>query len=167
MEKTMDNTYISLITIMDKNNGIGFGNNLLWKLKDDLSYFKETTTGSVVIMGRKTFESIGKPLPGRINIVLSRKDLDIDGVTVVNNVQSALDLAKGHNKKIFVIGGSEIYKLFLPYANHLHISEVDDEKEADAFFPEINLTEWKEVSSECVQEGDIKYIRRVFDTYSY
>ena len=163
----MDNTYISLITIMDKNNGIGFGNNLLWKLKDDLSYFKETTTGSVVIMGRKTFESIGKPLPGRINIVLSRKDLDIDGVTVVNNVQSALDLAKGHNKKIFVIGGSEIYKLFLPYANHLHISEVDDEKEADAFFPEINLTEWKEVSSECVQEGDIKYIRRVFDTYSY
>ena len=163
----MNNTYISLITIMDKNNGIGFGNNLLWKLKDDLSYFKETTTGSVVIMGRKTFESIGKPLPGRINIVLSRKDLDIDGVIVVNNVQSALDLAKGHNKKIFVIGGSEIYKLFLPYANHLHISEVDDEKEADAFFPEINLTEWKEVFSECVQEGDIKYIRRVFDTYSY
>ena len=163
----MNNTYISLITIMDKNNGIGFGNNLLWELKDDLSYFKETTTGSVVIMGRKTFESIGKPLPRRINIVLSRKDLDIDGVIVVNNVQSALDLAKGHNKKIFVIGGSEIYKLFLPYANHLHISEVDDEKEADAFFPEINLTEWKEVSSECVREGNIKYIRRVFDTYSY
>ncbi len=127
---------IILIAAIGKNRGLGFGNNLLWNLKKDMKFFRKHTMHNVVIMGYKTFQSIGKPLPNRINIILKRNKIDIEGVEVVNSVNEALNLAKEYNKKIFIIGGGQIYNLFLPLADKLYLTLINDGKKADIFFPE-------------------------------
>jgi len=129
---------ISIIAAVSKNGVIGVDNKLPWDLPEDLKRFKELTTGNVVIMGRKTYESIGKPLPNRINIVITRnKDFFVSGVLTANSLDSAL-LKAGGNKDIFIIGGGEIYEQSMGFADKLYITEVDMEVEGDTKFPTIS-----------------------------
>lgn len=126
---------ISMIVAHDLNRAIGRGNTLPWHIKEDSRYFSKITKGSTVVMGEKTYRSIGKPLPYRVNIVLSRnKDLKIEGVTVVNNIEWILQLSE--TTEVFVIGGEQIYKTFLPHAQILYITLIDlHVEDADTYFP--------------------------------
>ena len=129
---------ISIIAAVSNNGVIGVDNKLPWDLPEDLKRFKELTTGNVVIMGRKTYESIGKPLPNRINIVITRnKDFFVPDVLTANSLNSAL-LKAGGNKDIFIIGGGEIYEQSMGFADKLYITEVDMEVEGDTKFPTIS-----------------------------
>ena len=128
---------ISIIAAVSKNGVIGVDNTLPWDLPVDLKWFKEITTGNVVIMGRKTYESIGKALPNRINIVVTRdKNFFVPGVLSANSLDSAL-LKAGNNKDIFIIGGGEIYRQSMDFVDKLYITEVDMEVEGDTTFPTI------------------------------
>lgn len=140
---------ISIIAAVGKNNEIGKGNTLLWHMPADLEHFKKITSGHPVIMGRKTFESIGKPLPNRQNIVITRDKTYLrHGVNVVHSLEEALRRAQG-KQEIFIIGGGELYKQIMPFADKLYITRVDAEDSvADAFFPEIIPIIWNEVSRE-------------------
>ncbi|MFN4181452.1 MAG: dihydrofolate reductase [Candidatus Paceibacteria bacterium] len=133
---------ISIITAIGKNNELGKNNALLWKLPKDMRHFRKTTEGKTVIMGRKTFESIGKALPSRRNIVLTKNtQYQSSGIEVVNSISEILDTET--DEEIFIIGGAEIYKAFLPHAHKLYITHVDMTfKDADAFFPGLNLDIW-------------------------
>jgi len=127
---------VSLIAAIDKNNGIGRGNQLLIKIPDDLKRFKKLTTGHTVIMGHKTYESIGHALPDRTNIVLSRKVIELPGCIVMHSINQALDYAREQGEtEAFVIGGGEIFKLSLPMADKLYLTIVDAVYNADTFFP--------------------------------
>jgi len=139
---------ITLIAAIGKNNELGAKNALLWDLPADMKHFRKTTQGATVIMGRKTFSSIGRPLPYRTNIVLTRDEsFSVKGVSVAHSVSEARDMAKNTKKNIFVIGGAQIYALFLPIADRIILTEVDASfSHADTFFPTINREEWKEIS---------------------
>jgi dihydrofolate reductase len=141
---------ISLIVAASTNNAIGKNNQLLWHLPKDLKFFKNTTWGMPVIMGRKTFESVNKPLPGRINIVITRQaNWQAAGVLTATNIQDALVKAAATNcKEAFIIGGGQIYAEALPIANNIYLTSVDAIIEGDTFFPSINKNEWNLVSTE-------------------
>ncbi|GAB1260714.1 type 3 dihydrofolate reductase [Aurantivibrio plasticivorans] len=145
---------IALIVAMADQRVIGGGNKLLWQLPEDLKFFKRTTLGKPVIMGRKTYESIGRPLPERTNIVVTRQsDWDADGVTVVHSVDDALSLASDlplieGREEVMVIGGAQIYKEALPLVQRMYLTRVDAQFDGDAFFPDFNNDEWNEV--ECL-----------------
>ena len=133
---------ISIIVAMSKNRVIGVKNSLPWHISEDLKRFKRLTTGYPIIMGRKTFESIGKPLPERRNIVISRnQNLKLQDVEVVKSIEDALKICSSENL-IYIIGGEQIYNLAMPYANNIHLTEVNKEVEGDAFFPEIDTSKW-------------------------
>ncbi len=133
---------ISLIAAMTKNHVIGKDNKLLWNIPEDMQNFRKLTSGNVVIMGRKTFESIGRPLPNRHNVVVTKNKASIEGAEVAHSVDEALRKAKQHRKPIFVIGGQQIYEQFLPLADTMHLSFVRKGFEGDAFFPSFNEKEW-------------------------
>lgn len=136
---------IAMMAACGKNREIGKDNSLLWKLPNDLKLFKEYTKGHHIIMGRKTFESFGaKPLPKRTNIVLTRdEDYEKEGVVVANSLDEALEMVE-NDEKPFIIGGEEIYKTGMEYADILYITWVDGEfPEADTFFPKLEENEWK------------------------
>lgn len=139
------NSEITLIVAAGENDAIGKDNQLIWHLSDDLKRFKELTNGHHIIMGRKTFESFPKPLPNRTHIVISRQDnyQVPSGVILVNNLEDAFDAAKA-DKQPFVIGGGEIYKQAMPYADKIELTRVHEDFEADTFFPKIDTTIWKE-----------------------
>ena len=140
---------VSIIAAIGKNGELGFQGKIPWHIPADFKHFKETTLGHHLIMGRKTFESIGKPLPGRKTIVLTRSNKKIEGVDCVSAVSKALAIcAQRGEDEVFIAGGGEIYNLFLPHAQRLYISEVDFEGEADTVFPEINMEHWHELSVE-------------------
>ncbi len=128
---------ISLIACISKNRGLGLNNQLLYKIPEDLKRFREVTKGHAVIMGSKTFESIGRPLPNRTNIVISRDvNFQTPGCIVVHSIDDALKKAREVEKsEIFIIGGAQIYAQTISLANKLYLTLVDDEKPADAFFP--------------------------------
>lgn len=135
----------AIITGMTKNRVIGKNNKLPWNIKDDLKLFKQLTTDNTVIMGYNTYVSLPdnfRPLPNRNNIVLSRKDIKIEGVQVCNNIKDAINLAQRYNKKIFVIGGAQTYNEALPFVNELCISHIKEDYEGDTYFPEFNEKEW-------------------------
>lgn len=136
---------ISLVVAAAENNAIGKNNQLLWHLPNDLKFFKNTTWGMVVIMGRKTFESVNKPLPGRFNIVITRQaDWKAEGVTVAADLNDALKKAKETNcNEVFVIGGGEIYQQSMQIADKIYITRVDAILDADTFFPEIDEAKWQ------------------------
>ena len=139
---------ISIIVAMSKNRVIGVKNSLPWHISEDLKRFKRLTTGYPIIMGRKTFESIGKPLPERRNIVISRnQNLKVQDIEVVKSIEDALKICSSENL-IYIIGGEQIYNLAMPYANNIHLTEVNKEVEGDAFFPEFDKKEWKEIARE-------------------
>ena len=143
-------TRISAIVAMSENRVIGKGNRLPWRLPEDLKRFKELTVGNVVIMGRKTFESIGKPLPQRENVVITRqKEVSYSGVHMAHSLEEALKWAEGRSKEIFIIGGEEIYRLALPYLDRLYLTLVQAQIEGDAFFPEeFSFKDYVEIKSE-------------------
>jgi len=136
---------ISLIAAMDKNRLIGANNGLPWHLPADFSHFKKVTMNKPIVMGRKTFESIGKPLPGRQNIVISRSGFSAQGVTVVDSIDAALAAAKNADE-IMIIGGASFYKQMIDRADRMYLTYVDAECEGDAWFPEFNLDDWRVVS---------------------
>lgn len=144
---------LSLIAGIGKNNELGLENKLLWDLPRDMKHFRETTKGHAVIMGQKTFESIGHPLPNRRNIILTR-DMSYtkDGVEVAHSIDEALRLFEITQNKpeeeVFVIGGAEIYKQMIEKADRLYITHVDKEFTADTFFPTIDTNVWNEIKRE-------------------
>jgi dihydrofolate reductase len=140
---------LSLIVAVSENGVIGKNNQLLWRLSADLKQFKALTTNHVIIMGRKTFDSIGKPLPNRTSIIISRqKNIEIKGCLVVDSLQKAVEIAEiiKPNEEIFVIGGGEIYNESLPIADKIYLTEVKTIVEGDTFFPKLNAKDWKEIS---------------------
>ena len=140
---------ISLVVAVSENNMIGKNNQLLWHLPNDLKFFKNTTWGGVVIMGRKTFESVNKPLPGRTNIVITKQpDWNAENVIVASSISDAIQKAKDLNfKEIFIIGGGEIYKESLSLADKIYLTRVHTSIEGDTFFPELQSDEWKLMSN--------------------
>ncbi len=133
---------------MDRNRLIGNKNQLPWHLPADLAHFKQVTMGKPIIMGRKTYESIGRPLPGRTNIVLTRSsDFQAQGVVTANTLEQALDIASAEGE-VMIIGGSSIYELALPRADRLYMTYVDDAFEGDAWFPEFDIEQWRIIASE-------------------
>jgi dihydrofolate reductase len=144
---------VSQIAAMSENHVIGKDNQLLWHLPNDLRHFKNTTSGHTVIMGRKTFDSVGKPLPKRRNIVITRKPVTIEGCEVVGSVEAALALCKDE-QEVFIVGGGEIYKLSLNLTDRIYLTVIHKAFEGDSFFPELDKKEWKEVSREDHQPDD-------------
>lgn len=136
---------ISIIVAVDKNRVIGArGMGLLWHLPADLKHFKELTMGHVVVMGRKTFESIGKSLPGRMNIIITRRDdYDAPGCISAGSLKEAF--ARAGEREVFVIGGGEIYEEALPMAQRLYVTRIDHEFTGDVYFPAIDIAEWRMV----------------------
>ena len=139
---------LAIIVAMAKNRTIGINNTLPWRIPADLQHFKKLTMGHHMIMGRKTFESIGKPLPGRITVVVSRdRNLKIEGCTVAYSLPEAI-AACTSDPHIFVVGGADIYTQALGLADTLYITEVQQDIDGDAWFPEFGRSEWLEVSRE-------------------
>jgi dihydrofolate reductase len=159
---------IKIIVAVSKNGIIGNNNSLIWKLPNDLKRFKEITTGGSVVMGRKTYESIGRPLPNRRNIIISR-DLNyyVNDCEVVNSIEEALLLT---NNNCFIIGGGEIYKQVLPITDIIYLTKIDEDFEGDTYFPELNQSHWFESLNESFEPDEknkhkysfIKYERYKF-----
>ncbi len=144
---------ISIIAALARNRAIGLGNGMPWRLPEDLKRFRRLTTGHAVIMGRKTFESIGTPLAGRNNIVITRsRDWNPPGCVAVHSLEAALD-AVGNSEEAFVIGGAQIYALALPLARRLYLTEIERDFEGDAFFPQLDRSRWREVFRERHNSG--------------
>ena len=136
---------LSIIVAMDANRVIGHENSLPWHLPADLKHFKQITMGKPILMGRKTWESIGRPLPGRTNIVITRdSNYSAEGCIVVHSVEEALHAAQGH-EEVMVIGGEQLYRQVLPDADRLYITQVEGEFPGDTFFPELDMAGWREV----------------------
>lgn len=148
---------ISILVAMDENRGIGFEGKLPWHLSADLKRFRELTMGHHILAGRKTYESIGKPLPGRKMVIITRDtEFKADECDVSHTIEDALALARKRGEtEAFVIGGAEIYAQTLGYADRLYLTQVQAKVKADAFFPEIDLTHWKEIES-CTHPADEK-----------
>ncbi|SFN24383.1 dihydrofolate reductase [Formivibrio citricus] len=144
---------VILIAAVARNRAIGLDNQLLWRLPEDLKRFKALTTGHPILMGRKTFESLGRPLPGRRNVVVSRNpEWQTAGAEVFASLEAALAACAGA-EKVFVIGGAEIYRQALPLTDVLDLTEVDDAPHGDVFFPELEAAVWQEVSREAHQDA--------------
>lgn len=133
---------LSVIVAATLNNVIGKDNQIPWHLPADLAWFRRNTTGKPVIMGRKTFESIGRPLPNRTNIVLSRTPFEHAGVVWKNSLESAVDFVKDFDE-VMLIGGGELFKQYLPLADKLYFTQIQTELEGDTFFPALNWDEWR------------------------
>ena len=141
---------ISIIAAIGRNRAIGYKNTLPWRLPTDLQRFKQLTLGHHILMGRKTFESIGRPLPGRTSIIITRqKDFQAEGCLITHSLDTAIDLAKSRGEQeAFIIGGAEIYAQALSKADRMYLTMVEAEPEADAFFPEYDEAKWDQVESE-------------------
>ena len=139
---------IILIAALDKGRVIGSEGSIPWNIQEDLNYFKEKTTNKAIIMGRKTFESIGRPLPNRLNIVMTRSKEKVDGVIIAPNKEIAIEKARDFSSEIFVIGGEYIYKEFLEMASEMLLTEIDLDTDGDTYFPRWEESEWLEVSRE-------------------
>ncbi|MGG3800969.1 dihydrofolate reductase [Metabacillus fastidiosus] len=153
---------ISFIVGMDRNRVIGIDNKLPWHLPADLAFFKRTTMGNPIIMGRKTFESIGKALPGRENVILTRDETyEKEGCTIIHSVDDVEKFAEQTEKEVFIIGGTEIFKQTFVIADRLYITFIDEEFTGDTFFPEFHNDEWELVS----EEKGIKDEKNPYDYY--
>lgn len=161
---------LSTIVAIANGNVIGKDNKLIWHLPEDLKRFKQITTGKNIIMGRKTFESLGRVLPNRKHIILCndmKMTIDNENVEILDDI-SKLDKYINSEEENFVIGGATIYKLLMPYVNKLYITKINEDFEGDVYFPEIKETEWKEISKEKGLRNDenpydyeyITYIRK-------
>ncbi len=144
---------ISLIVAMSMNRVIGINNKMPWHLSADLKRFKTITMNAPILMGRKTFESIGKPLIGRTNIILSRNaNYQPEGCLVFDSLEMALNSAQNYGDELFVIGGMTLYKIALPIAQRLYLTDIEAEFQGDTFFPEIDLNDWNVISCERISD---------------
>lgn len=159
---------ISIIVAVSENGVIGKDNQLLWRLPDDLKRFKRLTLNHPIIMGRKTFDSIGKPLPGRTSIVVTRNtEFSVEGVITCNSLKNAIDAAKKvESEEAFIIGGGELYKLAQPIATHLYVTEVETIIDGDTYFEISDSSAWNE-TERTVHEADENHkFRFAFVNYS-
>lgn len=147
---------VAMIAALSRNRVIGRDNALPWHLPEDLKYFKRVTMGKPLLMGRKTYESIGRALPGRTNIVLTRQSaFAAPGIVVVADPHQALELARAEGaEELMVIGGEEIYRVMLPLSSRLYLTEVDVQVEGDAYFPDIDPAGWHQLRREAFPAGD-------------
>ena len=164
----MSKPIISMMVAVAKNRVIGADNDMPWHLSTDLKRFKAVTMGKPVIMGRRTFESVGKALPGRLNVVVSRRaDLELEGAEVVASLEEALEVAaKTGTDEIMITGGGQIYALMMDRADKLYITQVDAEPEGDTVFPEIDPARWKKVHEEDVprvEKDSAETIYRIYE----
>lgn len=135
---------IAMVACMSQNRVLGKDNKMPWHLPEELKYFRRVTMGHTIVMGRRTFESIGKPLPGRKNVILTRSsDYHPEGCEVVHQLEEVL----AFQEDVYIIGGAKVYKQFLPYADRLYLTIIHEEMEGDAFFPEMG-EEWKVVEEQ-------------------
>ena len=156
---------ITLIAAAAENNALGKDNDLLWHLPEDFKRFKQITSGHYIIMGRKTFESFPKPLPNRTHIIITRQEeYLVEGCLVVHSLEEALEIAP-QNEEVFIIGGAQIYKQALPFADKIDLTRVHIELDADAFFPEFNTPEWNLVFSEKHFKDEKHHYDFTFETY--
>ena len=155
---------INIVVIADEKNGIGKNNQLLYHMPADLKHFKQLTIGHPVIMGRKTFESMGKPLVQRRNIVITTQNIEIEGCEIAHSINEALDLCQGE-EKVSIIGGATIFEQAMHLASTLHLTRLHHTFDADTFFPEINNTIWKEVQTEHHQPDEKNAFAYTFITY--
>ncbi|SFA74669.1 dihydrofolate reductase [Lentibacillus halodurans] len=141
---------ISLLVAMDRNRVIGYRNDLPWHLPNDLKFFKQKTTENTIIMGRKTYEAIGRPLPNRNNVVISKQHNPFPGgVDVIHDISTVLTWNKQHPAdEFFVIGGGDIFKQFLPYADRMYVTLVDDVFRGDTYFPDFSESQWQLTAKE-------------------
>ena len=144
---------ISIVVAIAANNAIGKDNQLLWRLPNDLKHFKQITSGHTIIMGRKTYDSVGKPLPNRRNIVITRQNINIEGCEVVNSLDAALALCT-NEPEVFIVGGAEIYKQAMQVTNRIYLTIVHQSFDGDTYFPEIKTDEWKETEREDYQPDE-------------
>lgn len=150
-----------MIVAYGKNWEIGLDNQMLWHISEDFKNFKKITSGHHILMGRKTFESIGKPLPNRTSLVLTRGDFEHEGVHTFDDVQKAFNFAReAGEEELFIIGGANIYETLFPYVDKMYLSEVDYEGEADAYLKEIDFSSWDLASQKdyeaILEEGKVK-----------
>ena len=156
---------ISLIVAMDKNNLIGASNKIPWHIPGELKRFRDITMGKPIVMGRKTHESIGRPLDGRMNIVLTKnQNLSLKGVECYTSLEEIMNSLKGE-EEVFVIGGSQIYNITLPLAHRLYITLINKEYSGDTWFPSINLSEWKIIDMKKINEKttNTEYSNIIYD----
>lgn len=144
---------VSVIVAVAENGVIGDKNTLLWHISEDLRNFKRVTSGHPVIMGRKTFDSLGRPLPNRTNVVITRQNLEIEGCKVVHSLEEALSLFSPE-EEVFVIGGAQIYAEALPLADRFYLTRVHHAYEGDTSFPKWNESEWSLMESERFERGE-------------
>jgi len=139
-------TKISIIVAISENNVIGKDNKLIWHLPADLINFKNLTMNHHIIMGRKTFESIGKALPGRTSVIITKdKNYKVDGCKIANSVEEAIEVSK-NDSEVFIIGGAEIYRQSMHVADRIYLTKINHDFDGDVFFPEIKTTQWKVLS---------------------
>ncbi|WP_188453909.1 dihydrofolate reductase [Virgibacillus oceani] len=154
---------ISLLLAMDRNRVIGSENDLPWHLPNDLKFFKEVTTGHIIIMGRKTYESIGKPLPNRKNVVLTKRHTNYpEDIKVMDGLKAVLEWNEKHpSEEFFIIGGGSIFEQTLPYADRMYITLIDEAFAGDTYFPEFEQDEWKLTTK---KKGE-KNVKNPYDYY--
>mgnify|MGYP003424196350 FL=1 len=156
---------VSIIVAIAQNGTIGDKNSLLWHIKEDMRFFRTTTSGHAVVMGRKTFESLGsRPLPKRTNIVITRADRVFEGALTAHSLEEAIRLAEG-DEEIFIIGGAQIYREALRIADRMYITRVMHDYEGDTSFPDIDLSEWKLLAEEKHDRGEEYEYPFAFLTY--
>ena len=149
---------LSAVVAMSENRVIGIQNKLPWHLPEDLKHFKKITLGHSIIMGRKTFESIGRPLPGRENIIITRnKSFQAPGAVVVSDLEKAIEYCSARTDEAFVIGGMQIYQLALPRLDRIYLTLIHQEYQGDAYLPEYDPSQFKEISREDHKEGPVPF----------
>ena len=154
---------ISIIAAVSENNVIGHKGGIPWRIPRDFKHFKDTTTGHPIVMGRKTFESIGRPLPDRENIILTKQDIHPQGYSVIHSIEPVLERAK--NEEIFIIGGREIYNLFLPYTDKIYLTRVHATVAGDVMFPEKKYSKGQQTASEKFEKDEKNEFAMTFETY--
>ena len=162
---------ISHVVAMSNNQVVGVNNDLPWNLKDDIAHFKEYTTGKTIVMGRKTFESIGRALPNRVNYVISSTLSEIEGVSIFKTLDDAMEAAKAHNiennisNEIAIIGGGYLFRDSINTFNKLVLTKVDCSIEGDVFYPDVDFSNWKLVSSESFLKNEDNEYNFSIETY--
>jgi dihydrofolate reductase len=155
---------IALVAAADENNGIGKNNQLPWHLPADLKHFKNLTIGHPVIMGRKTFDSVGKPLPGRRNIVVTHQNLHIEGCEIAHSIEEAIEKCQ-KEEQIAIVGGGKIFEQSMDKANIIHFTRIHHSFDADAFFPDINPDKWIESEKEYYEPDEKNRFAYTFITF--
>ena len=148
---------LSLIAAVGKNNELGLDNHLIFYIPGDLKFFRYTTLGKTVVMGRKTYESIGKPLPKRVNIVVSSTMKETEGIIVFNSFEKVLEKYLNSEEEVFIIGGESLYNFFINYAQNIYLTRVYAKSMADKYFPMFNENDYEETILGENKENDLEY----------